>query len=51
MSFGCAGLERGSTEYERLKEERSRVLWAAVERIIPDIRQRTEIEMVRLCFM
>ncbi len=26
------------------------MLWKAVERIIPDIRQRTEIEMVRLLF-
>ena len=46
----CAGLERGSPEYEALKQERSQVLWKAVERIIPDIRQRTEIEMVRLLF-
>ena len=43
----CAGLERGSPEYERLKEERSQVLWRAVEKVIPDIRQRTEVEMVR----
>lgn len=42
-----AGLERGSPEYEALKEERSQVLWRAVERVIPDIRQRTEIQMVR----
>ena len=49
--MGCvtlaAGMERGSPEYERLKEERSQVLWRAVERIIPDVRQRTEIAMVR----
>ncbi len=42
----CAGLERGSQEYERLKEERSQVLWRAVEEVIPDIRKRTEVEMV-----
>ena len=42
-----ADLERGSEEYERLKEERSQVMWRAVERIIPDIRQRCEITMVR----
>lgn len=41
-----AGLERGSPEYERLKEERSQVLWRAVEQVIPDIRQRVEVEMV-----
>ncbi|EIE19833.1 FAD/NAD(P)-binding domain-containing protein [Coccomyxa subellipsoidea C-169] len=41
-----SGLERGSPEYEAQKQERSQVLWKAVERIIPDIRQRTEIEMV-----
>ncbi len=40
------GLERGSPEYEALKQERSQVLWRAVERVIPDIRQRTEVEMV-----
>lgn len=46
--FGLnADLERGSPEYERLKEERSQVLWRAVEKVIPDIRQRTQIEMVR----
>ena len=42
-----AGLERGSPQYEELKQERSRVLWDTVERIIPDIRDRTEIELVR----
>ncbi|BDA51137.1 Prolycopene isomerase, chloroplastic [Coccomyxa sp. Obi] len=41
-----AGLERGSPQYEALKEERSQVLWRAVERVIPDIRQRIEIQMV-----
>eukprot|EP00891_Asterochloris_glomerata_P008859 jgi/Astpho2/8859/e_gw1.00129.7.1_t len=39
-------LQRGSPEYLQLKEERSQVLWAAVEKVIPDIRSRTEIEMV-----
>lgn len=47
MAGLLAGLERGSPEYKALKEERSQVLWRAVERVIPDIRQRTEIEMVR----
>lgn len=46
-----AGLERGSPEYEKLKEERSQVLWRAVEKVIPDIRQRTEVEMVGPTFV
>ena len=41
------GLTRGSKEYENLKEERGQVLWKAVEKVIPDIRNRLEIEMVR----
>lgn len=40
------GLDRRSEEYKRLKEERSQVLWRAVERIIPDIRQRAEVTTV-----
>ena len=43
-----AGLERGSPEYERVKEERSQVMWRAVERVIPDIRDRCEITMACL---
>lgn len=35
-----------SPEYAALKEERSRALWAAVERVIPDIRQRAEVTLV-----
>lgn len=46
------GLTRGSKEYEKLKEERSQVLWKAVEKVIPDIRDRLEIEMVSsMCFV
>mmetsp|Transcript_35617 Transcript_35617/g.100819 ORF Transcript_35617/g.100819 Transcript_35617/m.100819 type:complete len:607 (+) Transcript_35617:192-2012(+) len=40
------GVKRGSPEYNKLKEERSQVLWKAVERVIPDIRNRTEVELV-----
>lgn len=36
----------GTPEYERLKVERSECLWKALERVIPDIRERTEIAMV-----
>lgn len=35
-----------SDKYKVLKEERSAVLWRAVEQIIPDIRQRAEVTMV-----
>lgn len=37
---------RGSAEYARLKEERSQCLWNALERVIPDIRQRTRLQLV-----
>ncbi|KAI8463200.1 MAG: hypothetical protein J3K34DRAFT_527188 [Monoraphidium minutum] len=40
------GLTRGSPEYNALKEERSQVLWRAVEKVIPDIRQRAELTLV-----
>lgn len=33
-------------EYELLKESRSQNLWMAVEKVIPDIRQRAEISLV-----
>jgi phytoene dehydrogenase-like protein len=39
-------MERGTPEYEQLKMERSQKLWQAVERVIPDIRQRTEVSKV-----
>ena len=42
-----AGLERGTPEYEERKEQRSALLYRAVEKIIPDIRERIEISMVR----
>lgn len=40
------GLQRGSKEYQAMKEERSQPLWAALERIIPDIRDRASLELV-----
>ncbi len=40
------GLQRGSPEYAALKEERSQVLWTALERVIPDIRERTKLKLV-----
>lgn len=41
-------MKQGTPEYEQLKKERSQVLWDAVERVIPDIRKRIEIEMVKI---
>jgi phytoene dehydrogenase-like protein len=40
------GLDRRSPRYRELKEERSQVLWEALEVVIPDVRQRTEVALV-----
>jgi len=40
------GLDRASDEYKALKEERSRPLWEAIERFIPDIRERAVVSDV-----
>ena len=40
------GLSRNSPEYARLKEERSEVLWRAIESIIPDVRDRVVLDLV-----
>uniref|UniRef100_A0A7S0IU80 Amine oxidase domain-containing protein n=1 Tax=Calcidiscus leptoporus TaxID=127549 RepID=A0A7S0IU80_9EUKA len=39
-------LEKGSAEYEAYKEQRAEVLWTAVERCIPDVRQRLEFYII-----
>lgn len=39
-------LERGSQEYQKMKKEASDDLYRALERVIPDIRNRVEVEMV-----
>jgi phytoene dehydrogenase-like protein len=39
------GLDRQSDEYKLLKEQRSEVLWRAVESVIPDARDRTVLDM------
>jgi phytoene dehydrogenase-like protein len=39
-------LEPGSEEYEAYKEERAAVLWEAVERCIPDVRERLEFSII-----
>ncbi|MEL6495216.1 MAG: NAD(P)/FAD-dependent oxidoreductase [Cyanobacteria bacterium J06623_7] len=41
-----AGLDRGSETYKQLKLERAEVMWQALERVIPDIRDRTELSLV-----
>ncbi len=40
------GMNRQSEEYQTLKEQRSQVMWQALERIIPDIRSRCEVTLV-----
>jgi carotene isomerase len=40
------GLDRKSEAYAQLKEARSQPMWAALERVIPDIRSRCELTLV-----
>lgn len=39
----CVPCSLYSPEYNALKEDRSAVLWNALEKVIPDIRQRAEV--------
>jgi phytoene dehydrogenase-like protein len=39
-------LRRNSPEYQALKQERAAPLWRAVESIIPDVRNRTLLELI-----
>lgn len=39
-------MKRGSEEYNRMKEERSECVWKALEKVIPDVRERTELKLV-----
>jgi len=39
-------LERNREDYKQLKRERSQTLYRAVERIIPDVRSRVELELI-----
>ncbi|PNH09152.1 Prolycopene isomerase, chloroplastic, partial [Tetrabaena socialis] len=41
-----AGMDRRSAAYKAFKEERAQPLWKALERVIPDIRQRAELTLV-----
>ncbi|MBW4485446.1 MAG: NAD(P)/FAD-dependent oxidoreductase [Tildeniella torsiva UHER 1998/13D] len=40
------GCDRRSPEYAELKKKRAAPLWRALERIIPGVRQRVEVELV-----
>lgn len=40
------GCDRRSEDYAQLKQVRSQVMWQALERIIPDIRDRPEVNLV-----
>ena len=44
-----AKLKPGSPEYEAFKNERAEFLWKAVERVIPDVRQRAKVQLVGAC--
>lgn len=41
-----ASFKRGSPEYMAFKRERSECLYRAIEKFIPDIRERVELEMI-----
>lgn len=40
------GMDRGSEEYREQKQVRSQIMWSALERVIPDIRQRCEVTLI-----
>jgi len=40
------GLDRRSQEYKQKKAERAAPLWRALERVVPDIRDRTVVDLV-----
>jgi phytoene dehydrogenase-like protein len=40
------GLDRRSDAYQQLKAQRSAVMWHALEKVIPDIRDRVEVALV-----
>ncbi len=41
-----AGLDRSGKAYKQQKQARAEVLWRAVERVIPDVRDRCEVALV-----
>ncbi|MEM9449618.1 MAG: NAD(P)/FAD-dependent oxidoreductase [Cyanobacteria bacterium P01_E01_bin.6] len=40
------GLDRNSKAYQHMKTERADVMWLALERVIPDVRDRCELTLV-----
>mmetsp|Transcript_7611 Transcript_7611/g.15828 ORF Transcript_7611/g.15828 Transcript_7611/m.15828 type:complete len:584 (-) Transcript_7611:133-1884(-) len=40
------GMDRASPEYRKKKEEAAGVLWAAIERQIPDVRERAKVTLI-----
>jgi phytoene dehydrogenase-like protein len=40
------GLSRKSEAYRALKQERAEVIWRAMEKVIPDVRERTRLALV-----
>ncbi|BAZ12850.1 amine oxidase [Calothrix sp. NIES-4071] len=40
------GMDRQSEQYKQLKQARAEIMWQALERIIPDIKQRCEVTLV-----
>ena len=41
-----AGMDRRSEAYQKLKQERSEIMWQGLERVIPNIRDRAELTLV-----
>lgn len=41
-----AGMDRCSQAYQELKQKRVEIMWQGLERVIPDIRDRTELALV-----
>jgi phytoene dehydrogenase-like protein len=40
------GLHHKSDEYKAQKQERAEVLWRALEKVIPDVRERTKVSLI-----
>ena len=41
-----AGMDRRSDAYKQQKQERAEAMWQGLERVIPDVRDRTELTMI-----
>ena len=40
------GMDRHSEAYKQQKQERAEIMWQALERVIPDVRTRTELTLI-----